>query len=312
MDRLRTVEVFVRVVELGSFTRAAGALGMPRASVTEAVQALEARLEVRLLHRTTRRLALTAEGALYFEEATRLLRELGELEGGLSGARQRPKGKVRADVPAAAGRHVIAPALPGFLERYPDLTVELGSTDRPVDLLGEGVDVALRGGEIHDEGLVARKLGALPVLTCAAPSYLARRGVPDSADALEAHEAIPFFSPRTGRAFAFDLARGGDERTWLGAHRAMANDADTWVALTVAGLGLAQLPCSPAVREHLRRGELVRVLPDWDAGALPLFAVFPASRNLPARVRVFVDWLAELYAAECAEAERCVLGLSAR
>ncbi len=299
MDRLRTMEVFTRVVELGSFTRAAAALGLPRATVTAAVQALEARLELRLLHRTTRRLSLSADGALYYEEATRLLRELAELEGGLRQARAAPKGRVRVDAPASAGRHVIAPALPGFLARYPDIQVELGCTDRPVDLLAEGVDCALRGGEVHDESLVARPLGELPVITCAAPRYLEERGRPEHPDALSAHRFVNFFSPRSGRVFEVDFARDGDARSLLAAHRVATNDADTWMALAVAGLGLIQLPCSVQVRAHLARGELVRVLPDWDAGSLALYAVFPQGRHQPARVRVFLEWLSELYRTEC-------------
>lgn len=296
------MEVFVRVAELGSFTAAAASLRMPKASVTAAVQELEARLGVRLLHRTTRRVSLSADGAAYVEEAARILAEIVELEAGLGRAVATPRGRVRVDVPAAAGRHVIAPALPAFLARYPDLTVEIGSTDRPVDLLAEGVDCVVRGGQVHDESLIARRLGELPVLTCAAPAYLARHGLPRSPDALDGHHFVNFFSPKSGRIYEVDFTRGDDARSLRMPHRVAANDADTWLALAVAGLGLVQLPCSPAVRGHLARGELVRVLPDWSAGSLPLFVLYPRNRPLPARVRVFVEWVAEVYAEECREA----------
>jgi LysR family transcriptional regulator for bpeEF and oprC len=311
MDRLRTIEVFTRVAELGSFSRAAEALRLPKASVTAAVQELEARLQVRLLNRTTRRVALTADGAAYYEESARLVRELSELESGMVRATRAPQGRVRVDVPAAAGRHVIAPALPEFLARFPDVTVELGSTDRPVDLTSEGVDCVIRGGDMHDESLVARRVGALPVVTCAAPAYLDARGVPADLDALDAHVFVNFFSARTGRLFEVDFTRDGVTRSFVPRSAAAANDADTWVALAVAGLGLIQLPCSRNVREHLVRGQLRRVLPAWSAGSLPLSVLYPRNRHLAARVRVFVDWVADLYGRECAEAEAFVSGADA-
>lgn len=308
MDRLRTMEVFARVAELGSFSRAAEALRMPKASVTAAIQELEARLQVRLLNRTTRRVALTADGTAYYEESARILRALDELESGLGGTTRAPGGRVRADVPAAAGRHVLAPALPAFLARYPDVTVELGSTDRPVDLLGEGVDCVLRGGDVHDESLVARRLGALPVVTCAAPAYLHAHGVPETLGDLDAHVFVNFFSPKTGRVFEVDFAGPGGSRSFVPRHVAAANDADTWVALAVAGLGLLQLPCSPNVRALLVAGRLRRVLPDFRADPLPLFLLYPRNRHLASRVRVFVDWVAEVYGQESTEAEAFLRG----
>lgn len=299
MDRIRTIEVFIRVAELGGFTRAAQALGLPKASVTAAVQALEARLQVKLLHRTTRRAALTADGAAYLEEARRLLRELGELEAGLGGAVRSPRGRLRVDVSASAGRHILAPALPDFVARYPDLRVELGSSDRPIDLLGEGVDCVVRAGETYDDSLVGRKLGELPVITCAAPDYLAARGTPTHPDELADHVCVGFFSPRTGRVFALDFERGGDAREVRLAHHVAANDADTWVAAAVAGLGLIQAPFSRHVRRLVEQGALRRVLPDWKVESLAIYALWPRDRQLVARVRVFVEWVAELYGAEC-------------
>lgn len=302
MDRLTAMEVFTRVVELGSFTAAAHALRVPRATATTMVQALEARVQVKLLHRTTRKVSLTADGALYYEEASRLLRELSELETGLVRSSASPRGRVRVDVPAAAGRHLIAPALPSFFARHPDITIELGSTDRPVDVLGEGVDCVIRGGDLHDETLVARKLGEIPVVTCASPAWLARRGVPTSPADLPSHDFVSFFSPKTGRVFEVDFTRGDERIVHTPTHQVAANDADTWIALAVAGLGLVQTPCSRNVREHLAQGTLQRVLGDWHNESLPLFVLYPRTRHLPARVRVFVDWVADLYTTECHEA----------
>ncbi|MEZ4449806.1 MAG: LysR family transcriptional regulator [Nannocystaceae bacterium] len=302
MDRLRTIEVFVRVAELGSFTRAARALGMPRASVTAAVQGLEGRLQARLLHRTTRTTVLTADGAVYLEEARRILRELDDLEAGLHGAVRSPRGRLRVDVPAAAGRHVLVPALPEFLARYPELEVELGSGDRPVDLIAEGVDCVIRGGDLHDEALISRRLGALPTITCAAPAYLEARGIPRSPDDLADHVHVGFASPRTRRIFALEFERDGELRTVLPRHHLAVNDADVWIAAAVTGLGIVQAPCGKNVRRHLERGELVRVLAEWPTPALPITVLWPRDRQVVARVRAFVDWAVEVYAVECREA----------
>jgi LysR family transcriptional regulator for bpeEF and oprC len=299
VDRLRSVEVFTKVVELGSFTAAAQAMRLPRATATAAVQELEARLQVKLLHRTTRRVTLTPDGSVYYEEAGRLLRELAELETSLGRSAATPRGRVRVDVPAAAGRHVIAPALGTFLDRYPDVVVEIGSTDRPVDLVGEGVDVVIRGGDLHDDTLAARKLGELAVVTCAAPAYLARRGTPRAAEDLADHHFVSFFSAKTGRHFDVDFARDGVEAALPPRHRVAANDTDTWLALALAGLGLLQIPAGVAVRSAVERGELVRLLPEWSSEPLPLYVLYPRVRHLPARVRAFVDWVVELYREEC-------------
>jgi LysR family transcriptional regulator for bpeEF and oprC len=308
VDRLRTIEVFSRVAELGSFSRAAASLNLPRASVTAAVQALEARLGAKLLNRTTRRLSLTAAGTLYLEGAGRLVRELEALESNVGPGAQAPAGRVRVDVPAAAGRHVLAVALPEFLALHPGIVVELGSTDRPVDLLAEGVDCALRGGDVHDLSLVARRLGALPVVTCAAPAWVAAHGRPDSPEALAERPSVGFFSPRTGRIFEAELARGADSRTFPPRCRVAAIDADTWLALAVAGLGWIQAPCGVSVRAALADGRLERILPAWDAGELPMAVVWQRDRNLPARTRVFIDWVADVYARECAAAWAFVRG----
>lgn len=304
MNQLREVEVFLQVAELGSFTAAAQALRIPKSSATTLVQALEARLQVRLLHRTTRRVSLTPEGALYYEEAGRLLRGMADLEASLGRAAASPRGRLRVDVPASAGRHLLAPALPSFLARYPDIVIELGSTDRPIDVLGEGVDCVLRGGDLHDETLVARKLAELPVLTCAAPSYLAQRGTPSSPAELAGHVFVNYFSSKTGRVFPVDFARQEESYELRPAHRVAANDADTWVALALAGLGILQAPCSVGLRDAVERGALVPLLLDWESEGLPVFVMYPKTRTLAARVRVFVDWVTELYQAEERAARR--------
>ncbi|MDL1863109.1 LysR family transcriptional regulator [Betaproteobacteria bacterium PRO7] len=298
MDRFRMLEAFVRVAELQSFTRAAEDLNVPRATVTELVQALESRLACTLLHRTTRRVSLTPEGAAFYERATTILQDLADAEDDLGGARGTPRGRLRVDVPAAAGRHAIAPALPQFFARYPEIRLELGSSDRPVELLLEGVDCVIRGGDIHDENLVARRLCEYRVVTCAAPAYLERCGVPASPADLEGHRFVNFFSAKTGRLFDNEFVRDGEAIRVAGEWSVAANDSDTFVAATVAGLGLAQLPLTAYVRGLIDAGALRVVLGNWSVPPLPLFALWPRRRDRSARLHAFVDWVTELYAAQ--------------
>jgi LysR family transcriptional regulator, regulator for bpeEF and oprC len=298
MDKIRAIQTFALVAELGSFTKAANALQLPNASVSTLVAQLESQLKTKLLARTTRRVNLTDDGIAYLEGARRLLADLSELESNVMRAGVVARGRLRVDVPAAAGRHFLAPALPNFFSRYPDIVVEIGSTDRPVDLVMEGVDCVIRGGAVHDELLVAKRLGAFQTITCAAPSYLKARGTPKTLPHLQSqkHTAVNFFSAKTGRVFAFDFDDGkGNPQSIQLPHQVAANDADTHVALTCAGFGLAQLPNTDYVLGLLREKQLVRVLPQWNAGELPLFIMYPRNRHLSARLRVFVDWTVDLY-----------------
>lgn len=301
MDRLVAMQTFVRVAELGSFTKAAEGLKLPNATVSMRVAQLEEHLRVKLLSRTTRRVSLTDDGAAYLERVQRLLNELAEIESHLAGAMQRPRGRLRVDVPAAAGRHVLASALPAFFVRYPEVVLEIGSSDRPVDLITEGVDCVIRGGLTHDDSLVARPLGAFEVVTCAAPSYLARRGTPAVPQDLHAHQCVNFFSAKTGRIFPFEFVRGGEKLEITGSHQVAANDADTYVEAGLAGLGVMQAPRTRQLQELLDTGRLTALLTDWSAGQLPLVVMYPRNRHLSTRVRVFVDWVVELYAEKFAQ-----------
>jgi LysR family transcriptional regulator, regulator for bpeEF and oprC len=296
MDRLRAMQVFSLVAELGSFSKAADALNLPNATVSTLVAQLEAHLQAKLLARTTRRIALTEDGSAYLERIRRLLTELADIEDALAGQTRAPQGRVRVDVPAAAGRHVLAPALPDFCARYPGITVEIGSTDRPVDLIAEGVDCVIRGGAVHDETLVAKPLGEFETITCAAPSYLARAGEPRTLDDFAQHTAVNFFSAKTGRMFAFEFTAHGQTHQLHAQHQVAANDADTHIALGVAGLGLIQVPRTGAVMALINAGQLRQVLSHYQAGTLPLYLLYPRNRHLSARVRAFVRWAVALYA----------------
>ncbi|MFN7352870.1 MAG: LysR substrate-binding domain-containing protein [Burkholderiales bacterium] len=299
------MQIFVKVAELGSFTQAAQALRLPNASISTRVSQLEDRLGVKLFARTTRRVRLTNDGEVYLQTIRPLLAEIDEIEDQLKGHRGKPRGRIRVDVSAAAGRHVIAPALADFLQRYPDITVDLGCTDRPVDLISEGVDCVIRGGNIFDEFLVARRLGEYEVVTCAAPSYLARFGTPVSPLMLEGHHAVNFFSSRTGRVMPFDFMVEGEIRTCTLRHQVATNDADTYMALAQQGMGIAQLPRSRAVRNLLDSRVLVPILESWCPASFPVFLAYPRNRHLSARVRVFADGVVELYAGILADLSTC-------
>lgn len=304
MDLFVAMQTFAKVAELGSFTQAAQALQLPNASVSTRVSQLEDRLGVKLFARTTRRVRLTDDGAAYLLTVQRLLADIDEVEDHLKGRTRKPRGRIRVDVPASAGRHVIAPALPEFLQRYPDITVDLGCTDRPVDLVAEGVDCVIRGGNVLDDSLVARRLGEYEVITCAAPSYLEKHGTPASPLMLEGHQAINFFSARNGKVMPFDFMIDGQLQAMVLPHLVATNDADTYLEFTRQGLGLAQVPRSKIVMDMLATGVLVPILEPWCPSGFPIYLVYPRTRHLSARVRAFADWVAELYSAIFDEQKR--------
>jgi LysR family transcriptional regulator, regulator for bpeEF and oprC len=301
MDHLKALRVFVRVVDLKSFHQAARSLGVPKASVSAAIQQLEAHVNTRLLLRTTRRMSLTDDGAAYLAGARRVLDDVTDLDVSVKRAGSTARGKVRVDVPAAAGRHVIAPALPEFLRKYPDITIELGSSDRAVDLIAENIDCVIRGGPLRDESLIARRLGTFTTVTCASPAYLRNKGIPKNLADLkqQKHLAVNYFSAKSQLQFPleFETRRGIFQRFELPS-QVSANDADTQVELTCAGLGLAQLPLTRRLKTLLQAKRLVRVLPGFNAEPLPLSILYPQHRHFTARLRVFVDWVVERYAKE--------------
>lgn len=289
------MQTFAKVAELESFSQAALALRLPNATVSMRVAQLEERLGVKLFTRTTRRVRLTDEGAAYLEWARRLLSEIGEVEDQLRGCARKPRGRIRVDVPASAGRQIIAPALPAFLERYPEITVELGCTDRLVDLIAEGVDCVIRGGKVEDELLVARRLGEFEVITCASPSYLSRFGIPESPLALEEHRAVNFYSAKTGKVMPLDFTINGVVQEVDVKHQVGTNDADAYLSLVVQGMGIGQFPKNKQILDAINAGMLVQVMNEWRPKGFPLYVVYPRNRHLSARVRAFVDWVIELY-----------------
>jgi len=289
------MQVFVRVVETNGFTRAAESLQMPKASVTTQIQQLEARLGIKLLNRTTRHVSVTADGAAYYERCVRILADIEETEQSLGNKRRAPAGRLRVDVPAFAGRSIFAPALPVFFARYPDIQLEMGCTDRPIDLLEEGVDCVVRGGALPDSGLVARRVGELEMVTCATPSYLRRFGVPLAPADLAGHKHVNYFSSKTGKIFEFDFERDGERVAFPVDGHVAVNDSNAYLAIGLTGLGIMQIP-RYAVRAELVSGALVQILPDWRSEPIPVHVLYPQNRHLSNKVRVFVDWVAEIFA----------------
>jgi LysR family transcriptional regulator for bpeEF and oprC len=295
------MQAYVRVVEAGTFTKAADSLGLPKATVTRLIQTLETHLSTKLLNRTTRRVTVTPDGAIYYERAMRLLADLDELEGSMSQARATPRGRIRVDVPGVVGREIIIPALADFYARYPDIQIELGVSDRPVDLIGDNVDCVIRGGELTDQSLVARRIGEFQFIACATPEYLHRHGRPlHPLDLMAApHRRVAFMSPRTGKLLPDVYRRDGDTVEVQGNHQLAVNDASAYLAAGLAHLGVVQLTCSMAA-PLIKRGAVTRVLEDWQAESLPLYVVYPPNRHLSHKVRVFVDWVVELLSREAA------------
>ncbi len=260
------------------------------------MQQLEAHLRTKLLSRTTRRLAVTSDGAAYYERAIQVLADLEEMDASLAASQARPKGRLRVDVSAAIAQEIILPALGGFFERYPDIQLDIGVSDRPADLVAENVDCVIRAGTISDLSLVARRVGEMHMATAAAPAYLQRHGMPEHPSALEAgHRVVGYFRARTGQPLPFGFIRGEERLDIAGRYQAAVNDAATYLVAGLAGHGIVQAPYFMLWR-HLEAGRLVQVLPEWSVPPIPLHVVYPPNRHLSTRLRVFIDWAAGLFA----------------
>jgi LysR family transcriptional regulator for bpeEF and oprC len=295
MDKFQAMSLFVRVVDTGRITRAAESLGIPNATATTLLQKLEASLGIKLLNRTTRRVSVTPDGAAYYTRAVAILDEVREAEESLSLHSSAPSGRVRVDVPTLIARSVIVPALPGLFAQYPALELAIACNERHFDLVGEGIDCALWIGDIDDESLVARRVGYLYFATCAAPRYIASHGLPAHPRDLAQHRCINHFSPRTGDVVEWIFSKGAERvRAVQPGHLAL-EDENSYVSAAEAGLGIAQMPAF-VLKEAMERGSLDLVLADWSPEPAPLHVVYPQSRHLSRRVRVFVDWLAALIA----------------
>lgn len=295
MDRLLGMQVFTRVVETKSFSRAADSLNISPASATTIIQNLEAHLNVRLMQRTTRRLHLTPEGADYYERCVRILAEVDESENAVAHRGKGPRGKLRIDMPTSIGRCLVLPQIGEFRQHYPDIELMIGFSDRPIDLIEDGVDCAIRIGALQDSSLVARRLGSLHKITAASPGYLATHGVPQGPDDLHRHHAVQYFWARTGQIAAMDFGNGARSREVNLPGALAVNDADAHVLFAVQGMGLIQA-FTYMLMPHMQTGALVEVMPEWRPDPVPISVVYPHNRHLAPKIRVFVEWLSMLFA----------------
>jgi DNA-binding transcriptional LysR family regulator len=295
MKQAEQLRTFIAVAELGSFTAAAVSLGLPKANVSVAMQALESELGVQLFHRTTRSVRLTSDGHGALDKAKELLNGLDEWTQLFQREPSCVKGRLRVDTPVTIARDVVIPKLPTFLERYPNLTIELGSTDRFVDVVQEGYDCVVRVGTLVDSSLVARAVGKYRVINCVSRSYAQQYGKPKTLADLSRHRLVHYSNnlgaSRTG--FEYEDPKSGQERSVIMSGALTVNSATAYTAAALAGLGLVQVP-EVGVRDHLQTGELIEVLSEFTPLPLPVTLLYPAKRNLPTRVRVFMDWLTEL------------------
>jgi len=297
MDRFDAMQAFVRVVEAGSFTKAAETLHMSKTTVTQLVQQLEARLRVKLLNRTTRKVNVTADGAIYYERVIRLLADMDDAETSVSSAQALPRGRLRVDVPSPLAVMILVPALPAFYERYPDIQIDMGVSDRIVDMIDESVDCVVRGGELMDQSLVARRVGDLALGVFAAPSYLVRFGRPAHPRELEdsQHRTVGFLWARTGKSLPYAMRRGSELLYVKGRYALAIDDGNAYLAAGLAGLGVLWLP-EYMSRRHQAQGELVPLFEDWHLDPMPLYVAYPPNRHVNAKLRVFIDWVVELMA----------------
>ena len=292
MDRIDVMRLFVRIVERGSFAQAARDLQVPRPTATHAIQRLEADLGVRLLERTTRTVRPTLDGSLYHERCLRLLADLDEMQSVFRNAE--PRGPLRVDMQGTIARFFILPALPAFIARYPGISLNLSEGDRMVDLITEGVDCVVRAGDLSDSSLIGRRITIFEQLTLASPAYLDRHGTPSTPDELHGHRMVAYAASATGQSYPLEFRTR--ERDWEVRlpHDVVVRGAEIYTAAGVAGLGLIQVP-RYRVEHQIAAGQLVPVLEAFPPPQMPVSVVYPQNRHLSSRIRVFIDWLTEIF-----------------
>jgi DNA-binding transcriptional LysR family regulator len=292
MDRLDQMRLFVRVVDRQSFSAAATDLGLARSTATEAIKRLEATLGTRLLERTTRHVSPTLDGRTYVNRCKSILAEVEAADAAFRDSQ--PRGLLRIDAHGLLTRTFVLPRLPEFLDRYPGIDLHLGQGDRLVDMVREGIDCVLRAGPPEDSSLIQRRLALIPEITCASPAYLERHGTPRHPDDLEGHRMVGFVSSRTGEVLPLEFMGEGGLREALLPCRVTANNSTTLADLARQGYGLIQAPRYRFL-DDLREGRMVEVLADFPPTPTPLHAIIPQNRHMAPRLRVFLDWVAEVF-----------------
>lgn len=293
MIRPDSLQIFARVAELASFTRAADSLGLPKASVSSAIQQLESQLGTQLLHRTTRKVQLTQDGQVFYERSKDFLADMDELENLFQQDSSGLTGRLRVDMPHNLGRNLIIPRLPEFLRQHPQLHVELSSTDRRVDVIREGFDCVIRAGKLNDSSLIARQLGTLGLINCVSPEYIARYGIPTTLEDLAQHQLVHYVPNLGAKSTGFEYVVEGELQFLEMPGNITVNNADAYTAACLAGLGIIQVPIIGA-RTYLESGQMVQILKQYSAEPIPVSAIYPNRRNLSRRVRAFIEWISSL------------------
>ncbi|MFF7705732.1 LysR substrate-binding domain-containing protein [Pseudomonas sp. NPDC007930] len=294
MDRLATLELFTRIVESASFSRAAAGLSIPRATATHAIKQLESHLATRLLERTTRHVRPTPEGQAFYERCVFILGELAEAEGSLRNLASNPSGALRVDLSSTQAARIVLPHIDDFHRRYPRVALTISCSDRLVDLVGEGIDLVIRAGVPRDSTLIARPLAQMPQVVCASPAYLAAHGTPQRPEDLAEHQAVRFVAASGQLEYPFELWVEGELKRFPAKGWMAVNDAESYGVCALRGCGLVQMP-RYHVEDDLRAGRLVEVLSGWASPAMPVTALYPYRKQLSARVRVFVEWVQGVY-----------------
>ncbi|WP_025128493.1 LysR family transcriptional regulator [Pseudomonas sp. PH1b] len=293
MDQVKAMKVFVRIYERSSFTLAADDLNLPRATLTHTLNQFEAWLGTRLLERSTRRVRPTLDGEAYYPRCVQLLAQLEEAE--LAFRTVAPQGRLRVDMHGTLAKHFVIPRLGQFMQRYPQLELSISEADHFVDLIAEGVDCVLRAGTLEDSSLVGRRVANLRQVTCASPDYLGQFGEPRSLQELGQHRAVNYVSPMASRVLPFEFLVDGELREVAIDGGLSVSGAQVYGASALAGLGIIQCP-HYHVAEQIAQGLMVEILADMPPPPMPVSVVYPQNRQLSPRVRVFVDWLAEVFA----------------
>ena len=293
MNKLELLRTFVRVTEMSSFTLAGESLGLPRSTVSEHVQALEMLVGTRLLQRTTRKVQATQDGLVLYERSKDLLSHMDEIEGLFRQDEASLVGRIRIDMPNILARRVVMPRLPEFMAQHPNLELEISSTDRRVDVLSEGFDCVVRVGAQPDQSVVARHLCDFTMVNCASPEYLQRYGVPERLDDLAQHRLVHYVGVLGSRSEGFVYEQEGTLHRVPMAGSVTVNSTDCYESACLGGFGLIQAPLT-GMQPHLLSGELVAVLPQFNAPSMEVSLLYARQRHLPLRVRAFMDWLGQV------------------
>ncbi len=290
MELLQSMQVFAKLAELGSFTKVADALQTGRPHVTRTIQDLEASLGVRLFQRTTRKVQLTAEGERFYERVKAILATIADTTAMFDRSGSTLRGRLRVDIPTAFAQRSFMESLRTFTLAYPDIDLVLGVTDRTVDLVAEGIDCALRIGQLPDSSMVAREIGTATMVTCASADYLTARGVPDTVQSLGEHRGVNFLSGHNKRPLAWHVSVDGEDLPYVPSVGITVNESNAYVQCGVAGFGIIQAP-GITVESFLAKGELVEVLSDFRPRPRLVSVLYPSRTHLAPQVEAFVDWL---------------------